>query len=164
MAVENKYVDASIVAGKKAASAATGSGAEIVAFAVTFEVAAADDDGSVYRIIKGIPSSLIPYQVTVCCDAITGGTSYDIGIYKTDTGAVINKNVLMSAQTLATALTRATGHQLGLGNVNVDAAGRSLASLSAQTNPDEAYDLAVTANTVGTAAGTVTVIAEFLSV
>lgn len=160
MAVENKYIDSNIVAGKK--SLVGGTSNELVAYAVTFEVAAADDDGSIYRVIKGVPSNLIPYQITIMCDAITGGTSFDLGIYKTDSGAVINKALLMSAQTLATALTRATGHQLGLAAVNVDAVGRTLASISGQTNPDDSYDLAVTANTVGTAAGTVSIIAEFI--
>lgn len=160
MAVENKYVDANIVAGKKSLPGSTTN--EIVAYAVTFEVAAADDDGSVYRIIKGIPSNLIPYQITICCDAITAGTDWDLGVYKTDLGAVVDKDILMDGQTLATALTRATGHQLGLKDVNVDKVGSTLATLSGQTNPDDSYDLALTANTVGTAAGTVSVLAEFL--
>lgn len=159
MPVENKYVDANIVAGKKSLN---GYGCEIVAYAVTFEVAAADDDGSVYRIIKSIPSNLIPFNISIMCDAITGGTDWDLGVYKTDLGAVIDKDILMDGQTFATALTRATGHQLGLGIVNVDAVRSTLAALSAQTNPDDSYDLALTANTVGTAAGTVSVYAEFL--
>lgn len=160
MAVENKYVDSNIVAGKK--SLIGGAGQEIVAYAVTFETAAADDDGSVYRIIKGIPSNLIPYQITICCDAITSGTSWDLGVYKTDLGAVVDKDILMATQTLASALTRATGHQLGLGAVNVDKVGATLATLSGQTVPDDSYDLALTANTVGSAAGTISVLAEFL--
>lgn len=160
MAVENKYVDSNIVVGKK--SLVGGVANEIVAYAVTFETAAADDDGSVYRIIKGIPSNLIPFQITICCDAITGGTDWDLGVYKTDLGAVVDKDILMDGQTLASALTRATGHQLGLGIVNVDKVGATLAQLSGQTNPDDSYDLALTANTVGSAAGTISVLAEFI--
>jgi len=160
MAVENKYVDSNIVSGKK--SLTGGAGTEIVAYAVTFETAAADDDGSVYRVIKGIPSNLIPYQISIVCDAITSGTDWDLGVYKVDGGAVVDKDVLMDGQTLATALTRATGHQLGLKDVNADKVGATLATLSGQTVPDDSYDLALTANTVGSAAGTVSVLAEFL--
>lgn len=162
MAVENKYIDSLIVAGKKTGAAFTGPGAEEVTMVATFEVAAADDDGSVYRVFKAVPSNLIPTEVTIACDAITGGTDYDLGLYKTDLGAVVDKDVLMDGQTLASALTRATGHQLGLAAVDVSAVKSTLATLSAQTNPDVAYDIALTGNTVGTAAGTVTVIAKFV--
>jgi hypothetical protein len=160
MAVENKYVDSNIVVGKKALTGAAG--AEIVAYTVTFEVAAADDDGSVYRVLKGIPANVIPFNISIVCDAITSGTDWDLGVYKTDFGAVVDKDILMDGQTFATALTRATGHQLGLGAVNADKVNATLATLSGQTNPDDSYDLALTANTVGSAAGTVSVIAEFL--
>jgi hypothetical protein len=83
-------------------------------------------------------------------------------VYKTNLGAVIDRDILMDGQTLATALTRATGHQIGLKDVNVDAVRSTLATLSGQTNPDDSYDLALTANTVGSAAGTVSILAEFL--
>jgi hypothetical protein len=160
MPVENKYVDSNIVLGKKALMGASGN--EIVAYVATFEVAAADDDGSIYRVIKDIPSNLIPLQISILCDAITGGTDWDLGVYKTNLGAVVVKDNLMNGQTLATALTRITGHQIGLKDVNVDAVRSTLATLSGQTNPDDSYDLALTANTVGTAAGTVSILAEFL--
>lgn len=67
----------------------------------------------------------------------------------------------MDGQNLSSALTRATGHQLGLANVNIANAEKTLAELSTQTNPDESYDICLTANTVGSGAGTVTVIAKF---
>jgi hypothetical protein len=162
MAVENKYVDSLIVAGKKTSSAFAGAGEREIVAVATFEVAAADDDASVYRVFKSVPSHLIPTEVTIATDGITGGTDYDLGLYKTDLGAVIDKDVLMDGQTLASALTRATGHALGLSAVNIDAVKSSLATLSAQTTPDTAYDIALTANTVGTGAGTVTVIAKFV--
>jgi hypothetical protein len=164
MAIENKYVDAQTVAGRKTDAAYTGSGSNEIVMVATFEIAAADDDGSVYRVFKDVPSTYIPTDITVVCDAITGGTSFDLGLYKTNLGAVINKNLLMSAQTLATALTRATGHQLGLANVNIANCKDTLGTLSAQTTIDPAYDLAVTGNTVGTAAGTVSVIARFVQI
>lgn len=161
MAVENKYVDSDLAALKKG-EAITTVGANLFAYVATLEVAAADDDGSVYRLFANVPSNLVPLEITVATDGITGGTDYDLGIYKTTTsGAVIDKDVLMDGQTMASALTRATGHNLGLAAVNIADVRKTLAELSGQTDPDLAYDIALTANTVGTAAGTISVYALF---
>lgn len=161
MAVENKYAEANLAADKKA-KAALSMGAETITIIATEEIAAADDDGSVYRLFKSVPANYIPVEITIATDGITGATDYDLGIYKVGVGAaVVDKDVLMDGQTMASALTRATGHQLGLAAVNIADAGKTLAELSAQANPDNSYDIALTANTVGTAAGTITVIATF---
>lgn len=161
MAVEDKYVDANLAA-SKLAKTALGSGAETITMVATEEIAAADDDGSVYRFFKSVPSNLIPLEVTIATDGITGGSDYDLGLYKVGVdGAAVDADVLMDGQTLASALTRATGHQLGLANVNIADATKSLGELSAQTDVDLSYDIALTGNTVGTAAGTVTIIAVF---
>lgn len=160
MAVEDKYTNADVAAGKKAKSVFT-QGADTITLIATEEIAVADDDGSIYRLFKNVPSNYIPVEITVTCDAITGGTDYDLGFYRTNLGAVVDKDVLMDGQTLASALTRATGHQLGLAAVNIADAGKTLAEISGQTDPDMAYDIALTANAVGSAAGTVTVIAKF---
>lgn len=161
MAVENKYVR-SLTAAGKLEKAGVVMGDKTITMVSTVEIAAADDDGSVYRFFKSVPSNLIPVHISILCDAITGGTDYDLGLYKTALGAVVDKDVLMDGQTLATALTRATGDGLGLGAVNVDSVNKTLAELSAQTTPDTSYDIALTANTVGTAAGTVSIIAQFV--
>lgn len=161
MAVEDKYVDSNVVAGKKAKPALVNGDVEMTMIA-TVEIAAADDDGSKYRLFKGVPSTYIPTEITIACDAITGGTDFELGLYKTNLGAVISKGVLMTGQTLASALTRATGHQLGLAAVNIDSANKTLGALSGQTDIDPVYDIVLTGDTVGTAAGTVTVIATFV--
>ena len=161
MAVEDKYVNAQIVAGKKAKAALSTGDKEIVMIAPV-ELAAADDDGSKYRFFKSVPSDLIPTEITITCDAITGGTDFELGLYKTDLGAVISKGLFMTGQTLATALTRSTGHQLGLAAVDIANATKTLGELSAQTKVDPAYDIVLTGDTVGTAAGTVTIIAKFV--
>lgn len=162
MAVENKYVDSLTVSTKKTKSAYAGTGDREIVIIATEEIAAGDDDGSVYRFFKNVPSSYIPTEITITCDAITSGTDFDLGLYKTDLGAVVDKDVLMDGQTLATALTRVTGHQLGLAAVNIADAHKTLGELSAQTNPFASYDIALTGNTVGSAAGTVTIIAKFV--
>lgn len=162
MAVEDKYVNTSVEAGKIAAAAIT-NGAETITMVATEEVAAADDDGSVYRFFPSVPSNLIPVEVNIMCDEITAGTDYDLGIYRENSGAVVDKDLLMDGQTLATALTRATGHQLGLAAVGIADGEKTLADLDAVSDdPYPAYDIALTGNTVGSAAGTVTITATFI--
>jgi len=157
MAVENKYTN-TLMAANTPAPAIVSSGAKLVVFAATFEVAAADDDGSVYRIFKAVPSWLIPVRIEVGCDAITGGTDWDLGFYDPVErgGAVIDKDNLMDGQTLATASNMALN---GLGIVDVANIEKRFFELAGLTslNDKPAMDIALTANTVGTAAGTVSV-------
>ena len=54
----------------------------------TFEIAVADNDADVFRIFKNVPEKLIPTRIEVYNDAITAGTSYDLGLYKTTVGGV----------------------------------------------------------------------------
>lgn len=158
MAVENKYVDANTVLGNTAEPGANGH--ELIQMVATVEIAAADDDGSVYRFFKNVPSSFKPIRCTVMCDAITGGTDYDLGLYATDLGAVADKDVLMDGQTLATASKSLNG--LGIVDIADIGAKKSLAELLGltPTTAKPSYDIALTGNTVGTGAGTVTIIME----
>lgn len=122
----------------------------------TVEVAAADDDGSKYRVAR-IPSNVVLNSITIACDAITGGTDYDLGFYdipEKNSGAVIDADALMDGQTLASASRVLDGLQtVAIENLHKKA--WELAGLSA--NPNKLVDLVLTGNTVGTAAGTITV-------
>ena len=161
MAVEDKYVNSDLAAGKLAKAIAS-VGEKNITMIATEEIAAADDDGSVYRFFKDVPSTYIPVEITIMTDGITGGTDYDLGLYKVGAGeAVVDKDVLMDGQTMASALTRATGHQLGLQTVDIANAASTLGTLSGQTDIDPSYDIALTGNTVGTATETITIIATF---
>lgn len=137
----------------------------------TFEVAAADDDGSIYRIAP-IPTNFVPVEITIACDAITGGTDYDLGFYRTaeEGGAVVDKDLLMDGQTMASASKTLNG----MGIVPIENYGKTIAELLgaaginapngqlySNVNTPPVLDLALTANTVGSAAGTITVIAKF---
>lgn len=157
MAVENKYIDSDIVAGKLA-SAVAGGLAGVTAGQVTFEVAAADDDGSIYRIFKNLPPDLCVLALIVKNDAITSGTDYDIGLYSTTTsGAVITKDILVNGADFSSAATSTY--------VMVDPAnfGKALFELAGHTvdTKKSGYDIAITANTVGSGAGTISVTALF---
>lgn len=158
MAVENKYTDSNVAAGNRAIAGRGGH--ELVVFEGYAAIAAADDDGSIYRLIKDLPSSFRPVRCTVQCTAITGGTDYELGLYDRNLGAVVSKGLFMTNQTLATA-SRAID---GLSAVSVADLGarKSIAELLSLTpsTAKPAYDLALTGDTVGTAAGDVRVILE----
>src|ERR1043166_3247920 len=104
MAVENKNVDTGSSAAQSLSvlRGLNGSGAEVGALFVTFEVAAADSDASVYRLFHGLPANLIPLQLLIANDAITAGSDWDAGLYDTALGAVISKDVFLNGADLST--------------------------------------------------------------
>lgn len=166
MAVINDYVDSNlaVATGKKANALSVGA-AEAHFGAVTFEIAAADSDGSIYRLFKSLDPCLIPISVEIYNDAITGGTDFDLGFYETVEagGAVIDKDVLKDGADLSSA--HASGSALdGLGSVDVADRVKRIFELCGHTltTRKPGYDMALTANTVGSGAGTVTVIAIFV--
>lgn len=164
MSVENKYVNADLVAGKKAAAALV-HGAPLIVAIATFETAAANDDGSVFRLFKVNPH-YIPVKIDISNDAITGGTDWDLGLYEAlvdgQGGTVIDKDIFADGIDLSSAHLRSAALD---GLVTVDAAnsnkaiyqhaGHSLSELK------PSYDIALTANTIGSGVGTVTVVGYF---
>lgn len=165
MAVVDKYVDSKISGNnvdKLLNSLAAGAG-KLIPIAQTFEVAAGDDDGSVYRVFKSLNANLIPLKIDIYTDGITNGTDWDLGLYRPDLGAVIDKDCFMDGQTFAVATTLGGVPLYGLKDVDIDSIFKRLFEHAGHTIATrlEGYDLALTANTVGTAAGTVTVIGWF---
>lgn len=151
MAVEDKYIESDVAAGKLA-SAIAGGLAELSVGQVTFEVAAADDDGSVYRLFKNLPPDLCVVAVILKNDAITGGTDYDLGLYASGiAGAAKDADILVDGADLSSA---ATGTYVMVDPANF---GKALFELAGDTVSTKAtgYDLCLTANTVGSGAGTV---------
>ena len=165
MAVENKYVNADVVAGKKPIASLFSAGEEVILVA-TVAVAAADDDGSVYRIGR-INANMIPVEVTITNTAITGGTDWELGIYeRLDgplAGAVKDLDALLGTTSMASARAEGSGVS-GLSAVSVANSQQRLFELAGDTENDHSgeYDIALTANTVGTAAGTIAVKARFV--
>lgn len=162
MAVEDKYTNADLVAGKKAAAFQTGSGAKTVTMIATIAVAAADDDGSVYRAFANVPSAWVPVNIAVHNDAITGGTDYDLGLYKAGVGgAAVDADVLADGLDLSSAAALSGWNNAGLTTVAVENLG-DLATLGGESEPEASYDIALTANTVGSAAGDIRITATFV--
>ncbi len=165
MAVQNKYIHADLVAATKQTTAAfRAQGTQIIKMIATFEVAAADDDGSIYRVFPNIPASYVPVSLRLACDALTGSTSWDVGLYKPNLGDVVADNILGSAIDLAAGYSRILAKD-GLVSVDLADCQKSLWELASQTITTKAtvFDIALTADTVGSGAGTVTVTAEFFN-
>lgn len=162
MAVVDKYTDANVAVKNKTFSVLTGVGADIFHAQGQAAIAAADDDGSVYRVLKDVPASYIPSRILITNSAITGGTSYDIGIYNTNMGSAKAANYFMAAQTMATARTTKVAVDTLTAVIEADF-NKSLAEIAGDlVNPPLSYDLCIRANTVGTVAGTVSVFATFI--
>lgn len=159
MAVENKYVNADIVAGIKG-KAVEVHGAKLVTQIVTFEVAAADDNNSIYRIFKNIPASAVIRDIEILNDVITLGSDYNLGLYRNTErgGAVISDNVFADAITFVSARIHGAGIS-GLTAVDIANAGQTVFEHAGDTldTRELGYDIAFTAIVVGTSAGTITV-------
>lgn len=158
MAVEDKYINTDIVNNKSTASFKN-TGSKPVIFIAKFEVEAADDDGSIYRIVKDIPYDLVPHSLIVTNDAITGGTDFDIGIYETlaDGGIVLDKDIFADGLDLSSAHIEGAGIS-GLAAIPIEDSQKTIYEFAGETlSTKKRYDIAITANTVGTAAGTIVV-------
>lgn len=118
------------------------------------EVAAADDDTSIYRMVR-LPANAVIYRIEVLNDAITAGTDYDIGLYQTaeNGGVAVNASLFATAIDMSMARTLpldAMFEVLGIEQVEK----RLWEHAALASDPMREYDLCFTANTVGSAAGT----------
>lgn len=161
MAVENKYVDSTIEADGIASAPTTGRG-EMFAGTITFEVAAADSDLSVYRLFKALSPDTRIIDIKINSDAITSGTDWDLGFYEVSaagqTGAVVDKDALLDGLDLSSAtVAGAEVSAFTAPNILNLVDPIYLLAGDTATTKKPAYDIALTANTVGSAAGTITV-------
>lgn len=127
----------------------------------TIAVAAADADNDIYHVLP-VQSNWSIKNIWVMNDAITGGTSYDLGLYTTaSTPVVVDVDAYGSAIDMSSARTTA--------GFNAAYAARNITSVNNKvhkdggvtTDPGAWYWLSLTANTVGTADGDITVIVEY---
>lgn len=159
MAVLDKYASSLSAADKKEAPIRSG-GAQVVAIAGRYELAAGDDDGSVVRIGR-VGANYIPIYGVLQSDSITGMTDLDVGLYKPGVGgAVVDKDLLADGLDLNAGVAITTDAQNALTNLGgadvVNSIGKNLWELLGLSAPNRAdYDLALTWNTIGSAAGTV---------
>lgn len=163
MAVQDKYITTELTEAPPRPMNSRGSqqgGAGIRWANFTFEVAAADDDNSLFRVFKAMPPNLIPIQFWILSDGLTASTVWDIGLWNTDSGAVVVQNCLANDLDLSAAKTL-TAPANGLNNVAIENLTKRLwehaaaASLHASAYKAKGYDIGLFAATIGSAAGTI---------
>ena len=159
MAVLNKYVNANVEAGKKA-EAAFSEGAKTVTLIETMETAAADDDASVFRFFKSLNPDLIITECEMLSDAITGFTDAEIGFYEPTEagvlGAAIDIDALMGSTDINAGNARGSERNC-LTAVDVADVKKRIWELAGDTQATKrrGYDIALTANTIGSGVGTI---------
>jgi len=161
MTVQDYFANNAVNVGEKTEP---GSGShEVIRGVGATAILVADDDGSTYLLLKDVPSSFVPVLSTLMCDAITGGTDYDIGVYDSETGIVVDKDLFVDGQTLAAASKVLDG--LSAVDIADTGALKSIAELLGlnPTTTKPRYDIVLTANTAGATAGDVVYILEGLA-
>jgi hypothetical protein len=159
MAVRNEWVgDSAVEAGRRGASSHVSGGKEVTVLG-TFEIAAADSDASIFKLAK-LPANAIPVYAEILADASIDGTDFDLGLYRED-GVVQDKDIFADGLNLAAGVAITAGSNNGLTNLGgadpLAAVGKKVWELLGLTvdSKREAYILALTANTIGGAAGTI---------
>jgi hypothetical protein len=105
---------------------------------------------------------MVPVYIDINCDSLAGCTSVDLGFYK-ENGVVADKDVLMVAHDINAGA--AIGSEIdGLHDMGVENIGKQVYELLGKTvdTRENAYLLALTLNTAGSAAGTIAVRGLFI--
>lgn len=118
------------------------------------EVAAADDDTSVYRFCR-LPSNARVSSIEIMNDAITGATDYNLGLYDTadEGGADVDQNLFRDAIDISAGNGTFTEIDNLLAEENREKTLWEALGLSA--DPHKHYDVCLTGVTVGSGAGTI---------
>jgi len=121
----------------------------------TVEIAVADDNNSVYRMVR-IPSSAVIRELNILNDAITAGTDFNLGVYQVlDNGAaVVDDNLFSDAIDMSSARTLPLNamYEAGIDIADGDTRLWELLGLTEDSFRD--YDLCFTGITVGSSVGT----------
>lgn len=166
MAVYNDYVDTQILAGRYTSAQASGGG-KIVKVIAVFDTTAAHDAGSIYRVVKNVPSSAIPLSLAIATDGVTGMNDVNVGLFKPYAGGdEVGTEVLASALDLSSAVsfsTAAAGIGNGMGNIALADYGKQLWELAGQTitSKQSHYDIALTSVADLSEADSIAVIFEY---
>lgn len=134
-------------------------GARLYESVGTVEVAAADSDNSVYRMAR-VHSGWRVSSIELFNDAITSGSVYDLGLYDTaeNGGAVVSQELFASDVTMVSARSTPTEVTYEATVTNIDKVEKLLWELLAlSSDPGKWYDIAFTATTVGSGAGTISI-------
>ena len=166
MAVENKWVDTNVEAGKKGLPANIMPG-KVFALAANFDIAAADTDASIYKVAQ-LNSNLVPLQIKINSDSSLGTSSISLGLYD-EAGNAVDVDCFAAASDYTSGA--AMGSELdGLTALPIEDIGKPLwkiasvvaaKSYTAAKHPDS-FVLAFTAPTTGGAEGTISIRGLFI--
>ena len=126
----------------------------------SFEVAAADDNASIYRFIKGISPRAIPLSLKLYSDATAGISDVQFGTYKSLElgGTVIDVDALVQSVDITAGKAVLTEMLIPAG-LAIDEVGKDLLTLSGVADADKVkyggIDIAMTTPTGASAAGTI---------
>ena len=167
MAVENKYVDPFVVAGTSRVSQNCDpifcGGKKRKTLIQQVVIAVADNNGSIYRVFRNVSSEARLLGCRVANSVITAGTSYSLGIANVEFGSVISANALANAMDMSAAAASFFAGKNGLANVALTNLGKKLFELAGhnETTKKEAYDIVLTATTVGSSGGNIAILLDF---
>lgn len=121
-------------------------------------VAAADSDTSTYRFCR-IPGKARVVSIRLFTAGITGGTSFDFGLYVSGTGVAMDVDCYASAVDLSSAH---NGTELAFeARAIANHRKKAWEDCGDSADPGTYYDLVATANTVGSATADVMVIVQY---
>lgn len=137
-------------------------GAPVQSAVAAISIGATDSNTSTYRLAR-LPSSLRMQSLKLLFDAITGGTSYQLGLYDTaaNGGAVVSANLFANAFDMSGGST--TGVEVLNQNNSIGNMEKRLWELLAlSADPFKDYDLVLTAVTIGTSGGKVAALISYV--
>ncbi len=137
-------------------------GADVQSSVAKVNIAAADSNTSTYRLVR-LKSSMRLQSIKLLFDAITGGTSFKVGLYDTlaNGGVAVNSNLFANALDLSGGST--TGVEvLNQNNSIANMEKRVWELLGLSVDPFKDYDLVVTAVTIGTSGGNVAALVAYV--
>ena len=162
MAVVNEWANSNLEAGKPGNPAKV-FGGKILCLVSEVEVAEADDDGSIYKLGR-LPANAIPIRCSIFNDAIADATDYDLGLYEENGTDAADADLFMDGVDINAGNAIGSAQNGLAAGPSIDEMNQKVWELLGKTlaNKKEGYVLALTANTVGSADGTISVVFEYI--
>lgn len=127
----------------------------------TVEVAAADDNNSVYRFFR-VHSSWRISSLELLNDAIQSGTTYDIGLHEIAAAGGAAKDADLFGTDVDMTSARVAPTDVLFEALNIDKIEKRIWEMLGETeDPDRWYDLTMTGQVAGSGAGTISMRGRF---
>lgn len=165
MAVRDEYVNSSL-ASNDPVEPIFGGGTGVKIIIATMEIAAADDNASILRVVKGISSDRRLVRAEMFSDTITGCNDVDFGVYKTlenASGVVINVDCFLNGGDPSGGLALGSGLDM-MSALDVANFGKRIWENAGESVGSRTFsiDLALTFNVIGSGTGTITTLVELV--